>query len=111
MLNGKRTSSKSKSDFEVASIWGVHPQQSQGSQLLGTKELDERLKLRYKGKSPKKRLTANVNYYDHNVLGLENRLVSAVARKQPTNSKDPDAIPLFESIDTNAKRSKSQPAV
>ncbi len=76
--------------------------------LLGTNEVDARLRLRYKGTSPKKRLASNLNYYDHNILGLDNRTVSNVG---PGPSERPDAAPVFESVDTVAKRSRSQPAV
>ena len=76
---------------------------SQGHKLLSAEEVDARLKLRYRGTSPKKRLVQNVNYYDHNILGLQNRLA--------VQENSGDVVPLFESVDCTAKRSRSQPAV
>ena len=35
--------------------------------------IKEKSNLRYHGKSPKRRFPDNLNNYDHNILGLENR--------------------------------------
>ena len=83
---------------------------SKRRKLLGAEELDSRLRLRYLGKTPKKRLTNNVNCYDHNILGLANRTVST-ATQDLDKSQEPEPVPLFESIDSVAKRSQSQPNV
>ncbi len=83
---------------------------SKRRKLLGAEELDARLRLRYLGKTPKKRLTNNVNCYDHNILGLANRTVSAVTHDLD-KSQDAVPLPLFESVDSLSKRSLSQPNV
>ena len=83
---------------------------SKRRQLLGAEEVDARLRLRYLGKTPKKRLTDNVNCYDHNILGLANRTVSTLAHDLD-KSQDALPIPLFESVDSLSKRSLSQPNV
>ena len=72
--------------------------------LLGASELDARLKLRYKGNCWRRRVSNNINYLDHNILGLGNRLPTA-ATKPDDEKTEP---PLFESIDHTVKRCKSQ---
>jgi len=37
-------------------------------------EIDSQLKLKYKGYYPKKAVKGNINYLDHNILSLGNRL-------------------------------------
>lgn len=60
--------------------------------LLGSSEIDARLKLRYRGKSTKRQVSSNVNYFDHNILGLENREQSETASEYPENQRNKSPI-------------------
>lgn len=85
--------------------------QSKCDRMLSTKELDSRQQLRYKGQAPRKRIASNLNYYDHNILGLANRLTSNIPLNTQIKGKQENQAPIFDSIDNTVKRSKSQPAV
>ena len=79
--------------------------QSNERPLLGTDEVDARLKVRYRGGNPKRHFTSNLNNFDHNILGLGNRLLKDEGNKHCRKSKEA----LFESVDKSARmRSKSQ---
>ena len=65
---------------------------------------------RYKGSKPKKRVDGNLNYYDHNILGLENRQSSNIneeeftwyissERKPHTRGKSQDLVRNFTNIE------------
>eukprot|EP00826_Nyctotherus_ovalis_P007804 TRINITY_DN11998_c0_g1_i1.p1 TRINITY_DN11998_c0_g1~~TRINITY_DN11998_c0_g1_i1.p1 ORF type:complete len:306 (-),score=38.25 TRINITY_DN11998_c0_g1_i1:69-986(-) len=64
-------------------------------------EIDRMNARRYKGSNPRKRVDNNPNYYDHNILGLENRLVKSTSSDAP----------WFTSVDSRvAGRKKSHDA-
>ena len=72
------------------------------STLLGDQEVEARFRVKYRGHTPKKMIPGNLNYYDHNILGLSNR--------NGTQKVDHDGTTVFESTDT-LKRNRSQPNV
>lgn len=87
---------------------------SQRNRLIGADELDARLLLRYKGQAPRKRNASNMNYYDHNILGLSNRMEKPEVQHQDfmkQKAENRNDLPLSSSIDNDVKRCKSQPAV
>eukprot|EP01022_Parablepharisma_sp_SALTPOND_P024975 TRINITY_DN564_c0_g1_i1.p3 TRINITY_DN564_c0_g1~~TRINITY_DN564_c0_g1_i1.p3 ORF type:complete len:571 (-),score=85.77 TRINITY_DN564_c0_g1_i1:2413-4125(-) len=75
--------------------------------FLGTDELDARLRLRYRGKCPKRTVTGNINYLDHNVLGLENR---TMLNAEEVQGNYHSVTKLYDTVDRQSmKRCKSQP--
>ncbi len=76
----------------------------QSTSFLGDEEIETRYQLKYRGQAPRRKVPGNVNYCDHNILGLQNR--------SGTNKvSDPADAPLFDSADTSLKRNKSVPSV
>ena len=73
-----------------------------GPELTGDEEVEARYRVRYRGQAPKRRIPGNMNYYDHNILGLRNRT--------PMSKLADHDTPVFESVDA-LKRSRSQPRV
>jgi len=68
--------------------------------LISQQEAGSRYDRRYRGQCPRKTIEGNFNYFDHNILNLENR----------TNfdkMKDPDGYPIFSNFDNGLKRNKS----
>jgi len=83
------------------SLWAVYQARSQSqADRSDLAEIDRINGKRYRGGNPKRRVDNNPNYYDHNVLGLENRLLENADRN------------WFSSIDKGIHlRRKSQDSV
>ncbi len=70
--------------------------------MLGDDEVEFRYQVRYRGQAPRRRVPGNLNYYDHNVLGLDNRKTTA--------HLDTSGDPFFDTKD-DLKRNKSVPSL
>jgi len=57
----------------------------------------ERTVKKYNGKTPRARVEGNRNYYDHNILGLTNRI--------KTNFRDTNGDPIFANAQSFSQQS------
>lgn len=73
--------------------------------LLGCEEAEKRHQLRYKGKSPRRRVPDNLNYLDHNILNLDGRIEKEMKYYNRVEH------PFYQFAEGVPKRSLSQPGV